>query len=97
MNEYDSLQAASLGTTVSATGKMVRNTYFLLALTLLFSAFAAYMSILFGLGRTPAFLLSLAGFGILFWVHKTADSAQGLIAIFAFTGCMGAALGPMIS
>jgi len=30
-------------------------------------------------------------------VHKAAESSQGIIAIFAFTGCLGASLGPMLS
>jgi len=34
---------------------------------------------------------------LLFVVHKMADSAKGLPAIFAFTGVMGASLGPMLS
>jgi modulator of FtsH protease len=29
-------------------------------------------------------------------VHKTADSSTGLIMIFAFTGVMGASIGPML-
>jgi modulator of FtsH protease len=96
MNQYDSLQSHSTGAALS-TSKMVRNTYLLLSVTLLFSALAATWSVWFELGRTAAMLLSFASFGILFWVQKTADSAQGLIAIFAFTGCLGAALGPMLS
>jgi modulator of FtsH protease len=44
-----------------------------------------------------AFILMLVGFGLLFVVHKMADSAKGLPAIFAFTGVMGASLGPMLS
>ena len=39
----------------------------------------------------------LVSFGLLFWVHKSADSSTGLIAIFAFTGCLGASLGPMLN
>ena len=33
---------------------------------------------------------------MLFWVHKAAEISQGLVAIFAFTGCLGASLGPML-
>ncbi len=96
MNEYDSLQTASAGTAVS-TSKMVRNTYMLLSLTLLFSAITAGLSVWSGLGNGAALILMLASFAMMFWVQKTADSAQGLIAIFAFTGCLGAAMGPMLS
>jgi modulator of FtsH protease len=49
------------------------------------------------LPQSMAFILMLVGFGLLFVVHKMADSAKGLPAIFAFTGVMGASLGPMLS
>ena len=39
----------------------------------------------------------LVGFGLLFVVNRMADSAKGLPAIFAFTGVMGAALGPTLN
>jgi len=42
-------------------------------------------------------VLMLVSFGLLFWVHKAAESSQGIVAIFAFTGCLGASLGPMLS
>jgi modulator of FtsH protease len=79
------------------TNKVLKNTYLLLGMTLLFSAFTAGISIATGLGQGAALVLSLVGFGLLFVVHKLADSSKGLIAIFAFTGVMGAALGPMLS
>jgi modulator of FtsH protease len=50
-----------------------------------------------GLSQGMALMLSLVGFGLIFVVHKTADSSNGLVAIFAFTGVMGAALGPMLN
>src|SRR5690606_34108676 len=64
---------------------------------LLFSAFTAAVSMAVGIGQGTALILMLVSFGLLFWVHKAADSAQGLIAVFAFTGCLGASLGPMLS
>jgi modulator of FtsH protease len=36
-------------------------------------------------------------FALLFAVHKTADSAWGLLSVFALTGFMGFTLGPIIS
>ena len=39
----------------------------------------------------------LVGFGLLFVVNRMADTAKGLPAIFAFTGVMGASLGPMLN
>jgi len=82
---------------VLATNKVLKNTYMLLAMTLLFSAFTAAVSMVIGIGQGLALILMLVSFGLLFWVHKAAESSQGLIAIFAFTGCLGASLGPMLS
>jgi modulator of FtsH protease len=82
---------------VLATNKVLKNTYMLLAMTLLFSAFTAAVSMVIGIGQGLALILMLVSFGLLFWVHKAAESSQGLVAIFAFTGCLGASLGPMLS
>ena len=66
---------------VIGTNKVLKNTYMLLGMTLLFSAFTAGLSMAVGLGRGTALILSLVGFGLLFVVNKTADSNKGLIAI----------------
>src|SRR5690606_21031001 len=83
--------------TVQSTNKVLRNTYLLLSMTLLCSAVTAGISLALNLSPGIGLVLSLVSFGMIFWVHKTADSAQGLIAIFAFTACMGAALGPILN
>ncbi|MDP5055212.1 MAG: Bax inhibitor-1 family protein, partial [Congregibacter sp.] len=87
---------AALGAAVS-TNKVLRNTYMLLGITLLFSAITAGVSMAVGLPQGAALILTLVGFGLLFVVNRTADSSKGLVAIFAFTGVMGAALGPMLN
>ena len=80
-----------------ATNKVLRNTYMLLAMTLAFSAVTAAISMAMGLGQGAALVLMLVGFGLLFVVHKMADTSKGLLAIFAFTGVMGASIGPMLN
>lgn len=80
-----------------STNKVLKNTYMLLGMTLLFSAFTAGVSMAIGLGQGMALVLTLVGFGLLFVVHKMADTSKGLLAIFAFTGVMGAAIGPMLN
>ena len=80
-----------------STNKVLKNTYMLLGMTLLFSTVTAGISMSIGLGHGAGLMLTLVGFGLLFVVHKTADSSKGLIAIFAFTGVMGASIGPMLN
>ncbi|MEM9760158.1 MAG: Bax inhibitor-1/YccA family protein [Pseudomonadota bacterium] len=82
---------------VVSTNKVLRNTYMLLGMTLLFSAVCAGISVAIGIPRGAALVLMLVGFGLLFVVNRMADSSKGLLAIFAFTGVMGASLGPMLS
>ncbi len=76
-----------------SSSRVLRNTYALLSMTLLFSAAVAALSLALGL-PAPGILLSLAGmFGLLFQVHKVQNSAWALPAVFAFTGFMGYMLG----
>jgi modulator of FtsH protease len=90
------MNSAGLESAIS-TNKVLKNTYMLLGITLLFSAVTAGISMAMGLGQGAAMILMLVGFGLLFVVHKTADSSKGLLAIFAFTGVMGASIGPMLN
>lgn len=82
---------------VVSTNKVLKNTYMLLGMTLLFSAVTAGISMAVGLPQGAALVLMLVGFGLLFVVHKMADTSKGLLAIFAFTGVMGASIGPMLN
>lgn len=96
MSQFD-LSVTRSQEAAQATNKVLRNTYLLLSMTLLCSAVTAGIAMAIGLGPGSALVLSLVGFGMIFWVHKAADSAQGLVAIFAFTAVMGAALGPLLN
>ena len=89
--------AARLETSIIETNNVLRNTYMLLGMTLAFSALTAGVSMAINLPYSMGLVLSLVGFGLLFVVHRMADSAKGLPAIFAFTGVLGAALGPMLN
>jgi modulator of FtsH protease len=80
-----------------STNKVLKNTYMLLGMTLVFSTITASLSMAMGLGQGAAMILMLVGFGLLFVVNRTADSSKGIIAIFAFTGVMGASIGPMLN
>lgn len=84
-------------TGVVSANKVLRNTYALLAMTLLFSAVTAGAAMAMGIERMNIFVFFIGAYGLMFLVHKTANSATGLLATFAFTGFMGFTLGPILS
>ncbi len=76
--------------------KVLKNTYMLLAATLLFSGLTAGLSMAFGWPH-PGMILTLVGyFGLLFLTTRFRNSALGLLCVFALTGFMGLTLGPII-
>ncbi|WP_194755689.1 Bax inhibitor-1/YccA family protein [Aliidiomarina indica] len=90
------VQTARRDTSIEVN-KVLRNTYSLLALTLAFSALVAAMTGMMNLPH-PGILITLVGFyGLLFAVHKTANSAMGLVMVFALTGFMGYTIGPILN
>ena len=94
LTQFGTIQGAG---SVLATNKLIRNTYTLLALTLLFSAATAGMSIVMHL-PAPGLILTMVGyFGLLFLTHKLQNSVWGIASVFALTGFMGLTLGPIVS
>ncbi|ASF44971.1 Bax inhibitor-1/YccA family protein [Methylovulum psychrotolerans] len=82
---------------VLATNKLLRNTYLLLSMTLLFSAMTAGASMYLNLPH-PGMILTLVGFyGLLFAITKFRNSAVGIVLVFALTGFMGLTLGPILT
>ncbi len=82
---------------VLATNKVVRNTYILLSMTLVFSALTAAASMALNLPH-PGMLITFAGyFGLLFLTTRFKDSGLGLLFVFALTGFMGYTLGPILN
>jgi len=78
--------------------KVLRNTYMLLALTLGFSAVTAGIAMAVNLSHGAGLIMSLVALGLIWFVlPKTADSAAGLGVVFAFTGLIGASLGPILN
>ncbi|KAA9131935.1 Bax inhibitor-1/YccA family protein [Marinihelvus fidelis] len=77
--------------------RVLRNTYMLLGMTLLFSAAMAGVSMALNWPH-PGMLITLVGyFGLLFATTKLRNSGWGLVSVFALTGFMGATLGPIIN
>lgn len=80
-----------------ATNRVLRNTYALLSLTLLFSSVTAGITMALNLPH-PGLLLTLAGyFGLLFLTTRFRNSGLGLALVFALTGFMGYTLGPLLN
>lgn len=77
--------------------RVLRNTYLLLGMTLAFSALTAMVSMAMNAPH-PGLIITLVGFfGLLFAVHKTANSSLGLLFVFLLTGFMGFTLGPILN
>ena len=77
--------------------KVLRNTYTLLAMTLLFSAAMAGLSMSIGLGRGASLMCSLGALALVWLVlPRTANSSAGIAVVFAFTGLLGLSLGPIL-
>ena len=95
-SDYPPSGAPALGHTIDVA-RVLRNTYALLAMTLLFSAAVASAAVAYK-WRAPGIMLTLVGyFGLLFAIHKLQNSAWALPAVFALTGFMGYTLGPLLT
>jgi modulator of FtsH protease len=80
-----------------STNKVLRNTYTLLSLTLVFSAVTAGVSMMLNLPH-PGLLLTLVGyFGLLFGISRFRNQGLGIALVFALTGFMGYTLGPILN
>lgn len=80
-----------------ATNKVLRNTYFLLALTLAFSALVAFVAMSLNLPRLNFIVLFVGFYGLLFLNNALANSGWGILSTFALTGFMGYSLGPILN
>ncbi len=84
-------------TAVSGASKMIRNTYALLAMTMVFSAITAAIS----MAINPPFFVYLGSvivsFIMIFILNKMQNSVWALPLTFLFTGLMGFGLGPVLN
>ena len=80
-----------------ASNKVLRNTYLLLSMTLIFSAMTAGASMALNLPY-PGMIVTLVGyFGLLFLTSKFSNSNLGILFVFALIGFMGYTLGPILN
>jgi modulator of FtsH protease len=99
MNNKMIYEAAKAGNPSStyAQNTVLRNTYLLISMTLLFSGAVAGLSMALNLPN-PGLILTLIGyFGLLYTTSKFRDSSMGIVCVFALTGFMGFTLGPILN
>jgi modulator of FtsH protease len=82
---------------VVEVNRVLKNTYILLSMTLLFSALAAVTTMALQVSQGAGFLMLIGGFITSFVVRANAKSSKGLFWVFVFAGLMGGAIGPTIS
>ena len=82
---------------VLSTNKVIRNTYTLLSMTLLFSALTAGIAVMTNMPFINPIITLVGYFGLLFLTTRFRNSGLGLLCVFALTGFMGLTLGPIIS
>ncbi len=99
MNQYVNVARSTVRSadSVLATNKVIRNTYTLLSMTILFSAVTAGFAMMTNAQPVHWLIMLVVFLGGPFVINALRNSAMGLVAIFAFTGAMGYILGPILS
>ncbi len=80
-----------------AFNRVLKNTYLLLSLTLLFSAITAGVSMAMNFPPMGMVITLVGYFGLLFLTGKFQNSSLGILFVFALTGFMGLTLGPILN
>lgn len=92
---FNSLSRTQAGLIIQ-TNSVIRNTYILLSLTLLFSAITAWFGMVSNAPSLGLLVLPIY-FGLLFLTQALRNSIWGVVSTFAFTGFMGYTLGPILN
>lgn len=86
------------GELTQVRNKVLKNTYALLAMTLLFSSLTAGVSIVMNPPHFTGLVTSVLALLLLWFVlPRTANSAMGLAVVFGVTGLLGFGLGPLLN
>lgn len=94
---YNETTVSQRQASLLSTHSVLRNTYLLLSLTLLFSSAAAGFAVMTNAGFGSSIVAFILSFVLLFVTTALRNSAWGILSVFAFTGCMGYSLGPMLN
>lgn len=85
-------------TSAISINKVLRNTYLLLSMTLLFSALMAAVSMTVNVGHMVSMVCSFGALGLIWLVlPRAANSSAGIGVVFAITGLLGFGLGPLLN
>jgi len=97
MNQFGSTVTRTQTSAIS-TNKVLKNTYILLSMTLLFSALTAGLSMSMAVSPGMSMFSSLGALALIWLVlPRTQNSTAGIFVVFAITGLLGFGLGPMLS
>lgn len=102
MNPINTLDSAGYGIAQQQRHRVLRNTYWLLALSLLPTVLGAWIGVATGItagltGFMGLIVFMVGAFGFMFAIEKTKHSAAGVPVLLAFTFFMGLMLSRMIA
>ncbi|AJC49312.1 Bax inhibitor-1/YccA family protein [Allofrancisella guangzhouensis] len=99
MNDFNNTRVIDSLTQESAlrANKVLRNTYLLLSMTLLFSALTAFIAMQTNAGFMNPIIMIVVYIGLLFGINATKNSPMGIVLTFALTGLLGYSLGPILN
>jgi modulator of FtsH protease len=88
------------GSTQAVRHRVLRNTYWLLALSMIPTVFGAYLGVQMAMpifsGAMGMILFLAIAFGFFYAIEKTKNSAAGVAVLLGFTFFMGLMLGPLL-
>ena len=101
-DSYQNMDYQYVTTTPAERNRVLRNTYWLLALSMVPTVLGAWLGVVTGLSRAMSggvgLVVFLVGaFGFIYAIQKTKDSSKGVPVLLAFTFFMGIMLSRMIA
>jgi len=96
MQDYTVYTESKVNVASLEVSKVLRNTYALLAMTLVFSAIMAFVGAKLRI-YIPFWMHLIGAYGLLFLTMRLRNSVWGLASTFAFTGFLGLSLGMILN
>ena len=101
-DSYQNMDYQYVTTTPAERNRVLRNTYWLLALSMVPTVLGAWLGVVTGLSRAMSggvglVVFLLGAFGFIYAIEKTKDTSKGVPVLLAFTFFMGIMLSRMIA